>query len=187
MIIIGITGTIGAGKGTIVDYLVKQAGFVHFSVRSFLTEEIIRQHLPVNRDSMVAVANKLRQEHSPSYIVEELYKKSIKKNTNCVIESIRSVGEVEALKSKENFYLLAVDADSKIRYQRIALRNTETDKINYETFIKDEEREMNSDDPTKQNLKKCISKADYMFYNNGSIEELYKNLEVVLKKINLHA
>ena len=34
MIIIGITGTLGAGKGTIVDYLVKQKGFVHYSVRA---------------------------------------------------------------------------------------------------------------------------------------------------------
>ncbi|MDR0438308.1 MAG: AAA family ATPase, partial [Bacteroidales bacterium] len=51
--IIGITGTIGAGKGTIVDYLVSQKGFLHFSVRDFLSEEIERRGLPVNRDTMV--------------------------------------------------------------------------------------------------------------------------------------
>ena len=38
MKIIGITGTIGAGKGTIVDYLVKQKNFKHYSVRNFLIE-----------------------------------------------------------------------------------------------------------------------------------------------------
>ena len=40
MIVIGITGTLGAGKGTIVDYLVKNKGFNHFSVRSFIAQEI---------------------------------------------------------------------------------------------------------------------------------------------------
>ena len=40
MNIIGITGTIGAGKGTIVDYLVKEKGYVHYSVREFLAEEV---------------------------------------------------------------------------------------------------------------------------------------------------
>ncbi len=32
MIIIGITGTLGAGKGTIVDYLVKEKGLKNVSV-----------------------------------------------------------------------------------------------------------------------------------------------------------
>ena len=33
--IIGITGTLGAGKGTVVDFL-KEKGFRHFSVRDYL-------------------------------------------------------------------------------------------------------------------------------------------------------
>ena len=33
-IIIGITGTLGAGKGTVVEYL-KKKSFKHYSVRSF--------------------------------------------------------------------------------------------------------------------------------------------------------
>ena len=85
MIIIGITGTLGAGKGTIVEYLVQQKGFVHFSVRSFITEEINRQGLPVNRDSMVVVANKLRADHSPSYIIDQLYAKALLTGKNCII------------------------------------------------------------------------------------------------------
>ena len=39
MITIGITGTLGAGKGTIVEYLQKEKGFSHYSVRAFLTDE----------------------------------------------------------------------------------------------------------------------------------------------------
>ena len=40
MVIIGITGTLGAGKGTIVDYLKEERGFLHFSARQFIIEEI---------------------------------------------------------------------------------------------------------------------------------------------------
>jgi dephospho-CoA kinase len=32
--IIGITGTDGAGKGAVVDYLVAQKGFTHYSGRA---------------------------------------------------------------------------------------------------------------------------------------------------------
>ena len=111
MITIGITGTLGAGKGTIVDYLIQKKGFVHYSVRAFLIEEIERRGMPVNRDSMTLVGNDLRAQHSPSWIVEQLYAQAQTSGKNCIIESIRTPGEVEALRNKPNFYLFAVDAD----------------------------------------------------------------------------
>ena len=43
--IIGITGTLGAGKGTIASYLVKEKGFKHFSVREFLNKELQKRKL----------------------------------------------------------------------------------------------------------------------------------------------
>lgn len=46
MLVIGITGTLGAGKGTIVDYLVDSKGFAHYSVRAYLIEEIKKREPP---------------------------------------------------------------------------------------------------------------------------------------------
>jgi dephospho-CoA kinase len=184
MIIIGITGTLGAGKGTIVEYLVKEKGFVHFSVRGFLIEEIEQQGLAVNRDSMVLVANKLRADHSPSYIIDQLYEQALLTGANCIIESIRTPGEVESLREKGNFLLLAVDADPMLRYDRIVMRNSETDRISFTTFVENEEREMQSNDPNKQNIGKCIEQADIIFYNNSSVPELYKKLESELSQLN---
>ena len=183
MITIGITGTLGAGKGTIVDYLVKKRGFAHYSVRAFLTEEIVRRGLPVDRDSMTLVGNDLRAQHSPSWIVEQLYNMASASGKNCIIESIRTPGEVEALRGKPHFYLFAVDADAHVRYERVVLRGSETDHIDFNTFIANEQREMNNTDPNKQNLGVCISLADYKFDNGGSIDELHEQVEQGLQKI----
>ncbi|MBQ4206222.1 MAG: AAA family ATPase, partial [Bacteroidales bacterium] len=65
MNIIGITGTLGAGKGTIVEYLIEKKGYVHYSVRAFLAEEIKRRGMEVNRDTLTMVANELRANNSP--------------------------------------------------------------------------------------------------------------------------
>lgn len=177
MIIIGITGTLGAGKGTVVDYLVNNKGFKHYSVRKFLIGEIEKKGLPINRDTMTEVANELRANHSPSYIIEQLYKKAVDSGGNTIIESIRTPGEVEFLKKQGEFYLIAVDADPHIRYQRITIRATETDHINFNTFISNEKREFTTTDPNKQNLSRCIQLADIVLQNNGSMDELNLQLD----------
>jgi dephospho-CoA kinase len=183
MKIIGITGTLGAGKGTIVDYLISHHGFKHFSVRGYLTEIINARGLELNRDSMVAVANDLRAQHSPSYIVEQLLEQALVSGSDCIIESIRTTGEITALRKRDRFYLLAVDADPKLRYDRVVERASATDNISYETFLENEKREMTSTDPNKQNLAACQALADFKLDNNHSFNELYTQVEEVLSKI----
>lgn len=180
--IIGITGTLGAGKGTVVEYL-KQHGFVHYSAREFIVREIKSRGLSINRDTMTLVANDLRREHGPGYIIESLYKEALQQGGDAVIESIRAEGEVMAMKQKSDFYLFAVDADPEIRYQRIVLRASETDAVPFEKFMADEQREIDATDPSKGNLLRCIELADYTFTNNGSIEELNTQIEAALKAI----
>ena len=93
------------------------------------------------------------------------------------------MGEVKTLKEKGNFYLFAVDANSKIRFERIKKRESEKDNVTYDEFLDAERKEMVSNDPAKQNLKKCIEIANYKFENNGSFKNLYKQIDNALKKI----
>jgi len=178
--IIGITGTLGAGKGTIVEYLQQKYGFGHYSVRGFLTDIIRKKNLPLNRDSMVLVANELRANNSPSYIVEQLYEQAKVGGKDAVIESIRTIGEVTALRKLDNFILIAVDADPALRFERVVARNSETDQIDFDTFKANEAREMTATDPNKQNLSACQKLADFVVDNNGSFDHLYSQIENAL-------
>ena len=132
---------------------------------------------------MVTLANELRAANSPSFIAEELYRVAQEAGKECIIESIRTVGEITSLRKQENFYLFAVDADQKLRYSRIVERASETDKINFETFVDNELREMTNTDPNKQNLDACMRLADFTFINNGSFDDLYRQIDTVLERI----
>jgi dephospho-CoA kinase len=185
-IIIGITGTLGAGKGTIVQHLLKNNEFIHFSAREdVINKEIKRRGLPITRDNMVLVANDLRKNYGLSHVAEELFKMAQNSDKNCVLESLRTAGEIEALRKKGEFYLFAVNAEQETRYDRIHKRgNVQSDNVSFEKFVEQEEIEMESDDPNKQNLSKCISMADYFFDNNGTFEDLYKQVDEVIKKLS---
>jgi dephospho-CoA kinase len=76
-----------------------------------------------------------------------------------------------------------VDASPRKRYNRIKKRASETDQVGFKEFQMNEEREMDSDDPHKQNLARCIDLADYKFENNGSKNQLLEEVRKVMEKI----
>ena len=76
-----------------------------------------------------------------------------------------------------------MDAAPELRYSRIQSRQSETDHISFETFLENEQREMQSTDPNKQNIGKCITMADFVFENNGDINELNTKVEKILHGI----
>lgn len=178
--IIGITGTLGAGKGTVVEHLKATYGFAHFSAREFITREVEQRGLPVNRDTMQSVANDLRASHGPGYISQELHRQATAAGGHAVIESVRTPGELAVLRAAGDFMLFAVDADPRVRYERITLRNTETDHVSFEQFLADEKEEMASDDPNHQNIAAVIRQADHAFTNNGTVEDLYRQVDAVM-------
>ncbi len=101
MRIIGITGTMGAGKGTVVEHL-KSKGFQHYSARSYLLAELTKRGLGNDRNAMRPLANELRQKHGPAHIAEMLFQEAEVAGSDAVIESLRTVGEIEALKNSHH-------------------------------------------------------------------------------------
>ena len=180
--VIGITGTIGSGKDTLMELLKTEFYFKHFSVRNYLIEKLEEQGEEVNRISMSKLANKLRAENHPAFLAEELFKKAKEQGGNSVIESIRTPGEVEFLKQNSEFILFAVDADPNLRYERVQERKSVTDRIDFNTFMSEEQKEMQNEEPHMQNLATCIRIADFTFRNNSTVDMFYKKISKVIEE-----
>ena len=179
--IIGITGTDGGGKGTVVEYLAKKRGFVHCSARALWIDEINRQGLEVNRANMRIVANELRATHGSDFLIAEYKRRTgFSPEKNYVVESLRTTAEVDALK-KEGGVLWAVDADPRIRYERIQARASESDAISFQEFVEHEALEMHDPDPSGMQKAAVIGMADVVLTNNGTQEELFLQVEGALK------
>lgn len=182
--IIGITGTDGSGKGTVVDYLVNQRDFAHYHGRKLFIQKIEEKGLEVNRANMRLVANEIRREGGNDAVVRLFLKQAVEReDKQIIIDSVRAIAEAETLK-KEGGILLAVDADQTLRYKRIQARASESDHVSFEEFKRHEELEMNDPDPHGMQKQKVIEMADYVIENNGTLEELHREIEKVLQAIN---
>lgn len=178
--ILGITGTDGAGKGEVVRYLREAKGFVHYSARDLFLEAARERGLPDDRAHLRKIANDLRREYGNDHMVRT-YIARIDENgdRDAVIESIRALDEVHYLK-EQGGVLIAVDADQRLRYTRIQSRRSETDQVSFEAFSDHEKLEMNDPDPHGMQKQAVIDAADFMIENNGSLEELHKKIDEVL-------
>ena len=180
--IIGITGTDGSGKGTVVDYLVREKGVTHYSAREYITREIKRRELPVNRKNMRIVANDLRRVHGNDHIIREYITKAKEAGIkDAVIESVRE--RDAAVLIKREGVLLATDADVHVRYDRIQSRASESDAVSFEEFVAQEELEMRDPDPNGMQKRAVMEMADYTIQNNGTLEELHEQIDEVFRKI----
>lgn len=180
--ILGLTGTIGAGKGAAVEHL-KSNGFTHYSVRDEITQEIERRGLPVDRPRMNQVGTDLRKEHGPAYFPELFMNRAAAAGvTDAVIESIRNPKEADYIKANGGF-IIVIDADEKLRYERVMARKSPTDQVSFDEFRAQEAREMRSEDPSDpsyMDMGAVIAMADATVRNEGTLEELGASIDAAL-------
>ena len=180
--IIGITGTDGAGKGAAVRHLVRTHGFAHYSSRTEIEREVAARGLTADRDTLRLVANSLRSEFGNDVLVTRaLERMSERGDVDVVMESIRTLAEAETLRSRGGI-LLAIDADIAKRYRRIVGRNSGTDKVSFEQFKQHEALEMNDPDPNGMQKAKVMEAADVTIQNNGSLNGLYGQIDDFLNQ-----
>ncbi len=187
MVLLGITGTDGAGKGTVVERLVSHYGFVHCSARALLTEALEAEGKPTDRVHLREKANALRRAHGDDYLVRAYHARAEAAGwERIVVDSVRARAEATTLRALGGT-LIAVDADVRVRYERISLRGASSDNISFEEFVRHEELEMNDPDPNGMQKAEVMRMADHTCMNNGTREELIEAVDALMDAVGIRA
>jgi dephospho-CoA kinase len=180
MVFLGIGGKNCAGKDTAAEYLIKK-GFKYYSLSDEIREILNKEKIPITRENLIFYANEYRKKYGPDFFAKKVIQKIDKKN-NAVIVSIRNLAELQELKKLPFFYFIIIQADPKIRFERMLKRSRESDPKTLEEFLKFELAEENQNENAQQ-LSKIVKLGDFYIENNSTKDELYKKIDDVLLKI----
>lgn len=181
--LIGLTGPLGSGKDTVKNILEKKLSYKSIRLSAIVEEEIRRRKLPFTRENYQNVGDDLRKKYGAHILV----KRALEKLGSCcgIINGIRNPAEVEYLREKcKNFILISINANRKVRYERLKKRGKRGDPKTWEEFVKKDDRELGINEPEYGlRIKDCMKMADIAIINEGSKEELEREVEYLCKQL----
>ncbi len=182
--IIGLTGTLSSGKGTIAEFL-KKKGFGYLSLSDELREEARRRKIELTRQNLQNLGNQLREAQGPGVLAKLVLEKINNYNLmDSVVDGIRNPAEIKELRQLPHFFLVAVDAPEKTRFERMKSRNRENDPKTFEEFRKVDARDKGKGEKASgQQVAKCFKLASVLIRNDKTVHELNSKSEQLLKKL----
>lgn len=181
--IIGLTGTYAAGKGTVAE-LLEARDFAYHSLSDVLREELARQGVAESRRALFELGNRLRREEGAGALAQRI-RPRLRQQERAIVDSIRNPAEVRELRELPDFLLLGVDASPEIRFERLRQRGRGGDPESWEDFRALEDREIRGGEDSDQQLERTASLADRVVRNDGGVDELAASLDAVLREQGL--
>lgn len=183
-IVFGLTGKNASGKGTVAEIL-KKKNFTYHSLSDSLRDELKSLKKEETRENLIDIGNELREKGGPGVLADKLIPKLNFEN-NHIVDSIRNPLEVISLRKEtllRRFFLISVDANSRLRYDRLCSRGRIGDTDSWEKFVEQEKKEENNDDPNKQQLSRTMQMADYNIDNSGTLQELEAQVNKIISSL----
>ncbi len=176
MRVVCIAGLIGSGKDTASEHIAKKYGHHIIDYANILRDICRREGLELTRDNL----QNLRIKYGNTFLGEEAVRQAKSSgHSKILFTPIRRSEDFLIPKEKlENVVMILVEADPKVRFERLKVRGRENDAKDFFEFQRQETREFEIFD-----FKKTFSHADYKINNNGSREELYKQIDKIIEKI----
>ena len=175
---IALIGRNGSGKSRIAVYL-QEKGFQWISLSNVLRDYAKRKGWSLDRESLMQLGALIKADKGPSVLAQEALSQSLetKDQQKWVFDSIRLPAELDCLKAN-GFYLLGIDADINIRFNRIAKRGHITDQVDFQTFKQQDEAEFFGK-TSGQHIEACFERCDIILNNDGDFETMKKELDKI--------
>lgn len=179
-IIIGTVGQIACGKEAIKKYLANKYNVKSCRFSDSLRDIVKRIDVPESRENLQKLSTVLRSAFGEDLLARVISVDTSKIDADIVIaDGIRRMADIKYLKELPNFYLIRVDVDVKIRYERMKTRNEnvgDKDKT-FEQFLAEENYE------TEKTIPEVMNYAKISISNNGTLEEMYLQVDKIIEQI----
>ncbi|WP_296794938.1 nucleoside monophosphate kinase [uncultured Methanobrevibacter sp.] len=179
MRIMGVSGLPGSGKGFVSDIATEKGAMI------VSMGDIIREEAKKRGESTKETAKNLRKEHG-QYIVAEMTIEKIKKlqeegfESSILVDGIRSQYEVNLFKKNfDDFIIVSIFANPKLRFERIKSRKREDDTTDYDVFAERDQRELDF------GIGNVISLSDKIIINESDIESFEQKIREFLEEIDV--
>lgn len=190
MKIIGISGTNGAGKDSVGQLLASDHNYLFISVSDLLRDEAAKRGQPIEREVLRTISAQWRRENGLAVLVDKAIEQFEQQGgsdefSGLVIASLRNPGEADRVHELGG-KVLWVDADSKLRYERIYSRQrTVEDSKTYDQFLAEEQAEMEHEGDSATLSTREVKRAhDVLIVNDGNdLDSLRSELNKKLKDI----
>ncbi len=177
--IIGLTGSLAAGKGVVAEFL-KKRGFVYLSLSDELRDYLKGGKIEITRENLQNWGNKLREEKGNAVLARMVSERIVSQQLKSVIvDGIRNPGEVNYLRENlKSFFLVSVDAPKEVRFERMRERNRESDPKTLKDFLMvDAMDKGKGEEKSGQQVGACMKLAKFVLINDGSLEEVERKIE----------
>ncbi len=182
--VIALVGPIASGKGSVIDVL-KENGYDCLSLSDVVRERAKEWGLPLTRENLQDVGDKLRKNFGPG-ILAELISSYILKHPEkkYIVDGVRNPAELLFLKKKFSTYTVGVTASADKRFELMRKRAREWDPKTREEFDQVEARDRGvGQEEYGQQVQACLDMADIVIDNNGFLSDLQTNIGYFLPKI----
>lgn len=172
-IIIGLTGSMGSGKGEVTRVL-QAKGFEYISLSSMVREEARRRGVPEERERLMEVGNSMRAEGGTGVLAKKALEKIMSSSSDLwVVDGIRNPAEIDVLKASGLAHIVGVEANRDLLVSRILSRARPGDAIAEAAIIAKLDREWGVGEPDDgQQVGRCMEKTDVTIVNEGTLAEL---------------